>query len=177
MPSFVGVAVAPCVILRIYILQSEAEAALAPDGNLVKDQLGRVTFDSVLRWIRERKQRQLEHLEFLGKARQPWRRRLAAWREVLLSSCYSCYAKMSVFAENRAARDKDVTGSRAGDSCGKRVNMYGVACSSDAFKRKTHEVKTQDEFVWHMANLPALLDKEKCAAAASVPITPCCTSF
>lgn len=65
----------------------EAEEALAPGGDLEKDQLDRVTLVDFIRWCRLRERKKAEAEGWLRSPPPAWRERLRFWREVITVSC------------------------------------------------------------------------------------------
>lgn len=62
----------------------EAEEALTERGNLIKDQLGRVTLVGLIRWFRLRETRRLKAIAFAHDPPPMWKQRLTHWRKVII---------------------------------------------------------------------------------------------
>ena len=80
----------PSLILLAF---REAEGALAPEGELEKDQLGRVTLVGFVRWCRLREQRRVRAEARLRDPPPAWKQRLETWRKVRTEQKGKCKYK------------------------------------------------------------------------------------
>lgn len=63
---------------------SEAEEALAPEGDLEKDQLDRVNLVNLIRWSRSKEKKRIEAKASLQDPSFAWKERLRCWRKVIV---------------------------------------------------------------------------------------------